>query len=164
VSIIDDLMTYATTVTDQARHPIFNAQGREIGYYDTLDALCQGQWKLYSGEIQPPVSQLYVGNFWGQKVPLATQCAAAAAATAQGGIQITQPQPVTAASADVAVSTANTEVTGSPDNPVILPPVAITAGMDPAQLAQLETWAIWGMFGLVGAVILFSPSKSGKRR
>lgn len=48
--ILDDAKNYLTTFVDQQINPVYNAQGRYIGYYDDLLSLSQGKWKKFAGE------------------------------------------------------------------------------------------------------------------
>jgi hypothetical protein len=143
-------------------HPVYNASGVKVGSYDTLDALCQGQWFKFTGVAQPPVSQLYVRDFWGRRVPLSTQCVRAAQATAKGGA-FTQPQPVSPAAAAKAVGQANQAVTGTAApidlNALLAPPTP--GGGATIDQQTLTTYALWGGLALVGLVLL---SDSGGRR
>ena len=146
----------------QSRHGIYNAQGVKVGSYETLDAACQGQWLVFKGAVQPPASQLYVNDFWGRRVPLATQCVQAAKATVKGPT-ITQPQPVTQASAAQAVVAANTAATGEPAPVIDLDALTGAFTAESGQLdPRLVTYALWGGLGLVGLVLL--TSGNGRRR
>lgn len=146
------------TVT-QARHPVFNATGQEVGYYDTLDAICQGQWHVYQGMAQPPASQIYVVDFWGRRVPLSSQCTKSALANAGGGGSLVFPQTVQPASAVVAQANANDAALGDPA-PVDLADLT-GPSLDQATLQQYGTYALWGLVGVLGISIIFSD---GKRR
>jgi hypothetical protein len=166
-----DILGSLARALRQSRHKIWNAQGVQVGSYETLDAACQGQWFKLTGVAQPPASQLYVMDFWGRKVPLSTQCTRSAVATAKGGT-IVHPQPVTPAAAAKAVADANQAATGSP----IAPPVNLdpfpagsdvfpapglpgALGLDPV---TLQRYAIYGGLGVLGLIIL--TSGSGRRR
>ncbi len=131
----------------QNRHGVFNALGRKVGSYETLDALCAGHWLKFTGETAPPFEQLYVSNFWGQRVPLSTQCRRAAIATAKGGLStITQPQPVRVPSAVKAGEAAGElKQDGSP---VVLPDLA---PFIPPELKTLDTTA--GKVAVVGGLL-----------
>lgn len=144
-------------INRQRRHPVYNALGRQVGSYETLDALCQGKWLVFTGETQPPTAQLYVNDFWGRRVPLATQCVRAAKA---GPLNITQPQTVQPASAVKAVAAANQ------GTPAILPPVALfdpfvgqADQQDHAASVQLGTYAIWGALAVLGVSLLASGGR-----
>lgn len=157
-SLGDDL----AVIFRQNRHPVFNAAGQTVGSYDTLDALCQGQWFLDRGAVQPPASQLYVLNFWGQKVPLATQCTRSAVANADGADSITFPQVVQPASAVIAQQTANDSAIGDPA-PVNLQDLQ-GPSLDQAAAQQYGTYALWGVVGLLGLTLLVGGRDSGNRR
>lgn len=147
----------------QNRHVVFNAAGQTVGSYDTLDALCQGRWYLDRGAVQPPASQLYVMNFWGQRVPLATQCTRAAVASADGsGGSITLPQAVQPASAVAAQAAANEAATGDPA-PINLVDLQ-GPSIDQAALQQYGTFALWGVVGLLGLSILASGRGDSRKR
>lgn len=153
----------------QNRHPVYNAAGVQVGSYDTLDALCQGAWFPLVGVTRPPPSQLYVVNFWGRRVPLSTQCVAAAKATAGAGqvAKIVQPQPVQPASAAVAVQAANAAATGSPapiDLDAISGPLP-GVNLSHADLVKYGTYALWaGGAVLAGALIFGGDGRSPRRR
>lgn len=144
----------------QARHPVFNATGQEVGFYDTLDALCQGQWHVYQGMAQPSAAQLYVVDFWGRRVPLSSQCTKSAIANVGGGGSIVYPQPVTPASAVVAQAATNDAALGDPA-PVDLADL-VGPTLDHATLQQYGTYALWGLVGALGLTVFFGDS--GKRR
>jgi hypothetical protein len=153
----------------QRRHPVWNANGRQVGSYETLDALCQGQWLLLTGEVQPPPSQLYISDFWGKRIPLSTQCVRAAKATAKGGVmgplaRIVQPQPVAPASAAKAVTDANVAATGSaaPINPdTIIPQGGVSiAGLHLS--AEQTRLALYGVATVVGLSLIMGDG--GRRR
>jgi hypothetical protein len=156
----------------QRRHAIFNAQGRWVGSYVTLDALCAGHWLPFKGETVPPFSQLYVTDFWGKMLPASAQCVRAARATASGGplAKIVQPQPVTPASAAAAVAS----------NAATRPALPAAAQFDIFQLmnpdwldtppsgggagnVQLPTYAIWGLAAVIVGAALLAPG-GGRRR
>lgn len=144
----------------QARHPVFNATGQEVGYYDTLDALCQGQWHVYQGMAQPPANQLYVVNFWGARVPLASQCTKSAVANANGGGSVVFPQTVQPSSAVEANAAANDAALGDPA-PVDLADLT-GPSLDQAALQRYGTYALWGVVGVLGLTLAFGGD--GKRR
>lgn len=145
----------------QNRHIVFNAAGATVGSYDTLDALCQGQWYLDRGAVQPPASQLYVLNFWGQKVPLSTQCTRSAVANAEGS-SLTFPQVVQPASAVEAQAAANESAIGDPA-PINLQDLQGPL-LDHATAQQYGTYALWGVVGLLGLSLLVGGRGSDNRR
>lgn len=157
-----DIGDYIATVFRQQRHPVYNAAGQVVGSYDTLDALCQGQWFVDQGMAQPPPSQLYVVDFWGTRVPLATQCTRSAVANAAGTGSLVFPQAVQPASALEAQSTVNEDVTGDPS--AISLTDLVGPSQDAATLQTYETYAIWGVVGLLGLSILMSGRDSGSRK
>lgn len=167
---LPDLLPDLRAIWRQRRHPVWNANGRQVGSYETLDALCQGQWLLFAGETQPPPSQLYIHDFWGRRVPLSTQCVRAAKATARKGLpgvaaRIVQPQPVAPASAAKAVADANKAATGSsaPINPDAIQPageISLPGGL--ALTPDQTRLALYGALGLVGVTLLLGGG--GKRR
>jgi len=146
----------------QNRHGVYDAVGRKVGSYETLDAACQGQWLKFTGVAQPPADQLYVNDFWGRRVPLASRCVAAAKATTKGPT-ITQPQPVRPTSAAQAVIAANTAATGQAAPIIDLDALTALPTADSLQVdPRLVNYAIWGGLGLVGLVLL--TSGNGRRR
>jgi len=58
----------------QMKHPVYNAEGRQVGSYATLADLCAGRWQVFTAERQPPYAELRVSDFWGRKVPLVDYC------------------------------------------------------------------------------------------
>lgn len=165
INLLDQLGSDAAVIWRQQRHPVFNASGQVIGSYDTLDALCQGNWFVDRGKVQPPVSQLYVSDFWGRRVPLATQCTRAAIANAGGQSSITQPQPVQPASAVAAQAAATVDLTGQAV-PITADDLADLQGpsLDQASAQQWGTYALWGAVGLVGLALITTPPRGGRGR
>lgn len=168
LGFLDDL----ATIIRQNRHPVYNAAGQVIGSYDTLDAACQGKWFLDAGATQPPASQLYVSDFWGRRVPLATQCQRSAKANA-GRPSIIYPQAVTPGAAAQAVAASNAAAVQAVD---AAQPANVTAAdlaervgqvlnsaaggsQDPAANAQLGMYALWGGLALVGVALLANPGR-----
>lgn len=156
MSLLDTL----SDVIRQNRHPVYNANGRQVGSYVTLDALCKGQWLLFAGETAPPAGQLYVQDFWGRRVPLSTQCVRAATKPNP----ITQPQPVTPAGAQHAVQAGGDA--GIDLSALVLPPdSAFDFGnvfgdvVDTAAKPATEKLLIFGGLALVAGLVLFSGSR-----
>lgn len=157
----------------QARHPVYNSLGQQVGSYTTLDALCQGQWLKFTGVAQPPASQLYVRNFWGKMLPLSTQCVAAAKATARGG-SITQPQPVQPASAAKAV--VDSTVAATSGDPAAIDLAAMIGAADARDLGLQDvdgqvlqgmnptTLAIYGGAAVLALALIFGGGDSRRRR
>lgn len=165
VNLLDQVGGDAASAWRHMRHPVFNAAGVVVGSYDTLDALCQGNWFVDPGAQKPPASQLYVVDFWGRRVPLATQCTRAAIANSGGQSSITQPQPVLPASAVAAQAAATEDLTGSAD-PITADDLADLQGptLDQASAQQWGTYALWGAVGLVGLVLVTTPPRGGRGR
>lgn len=156
---LPDVFGYIGDVIRQTRHPVYNAVGVQVGSYDTLDALCQGQWYVFKGQAQPPASQLYVHDFWGNRVPLSTQCVRSAQANAAGP-SVVYPQPVQTSSAAQSVADASQAATG---DPVPINPADLTAATyDQATLTKYGTYAIWGVVGILGLSLLVGGNQ-GRR-
>lgn len=166
LGFLDDL----AAMVRQNRHPVYNATGRQVGSYETLDALCQGKWLLLAGEVQPPPSQLYVSDFWGKRVPLSTQCVRAATATAKRGIvgaaaRIVQPQAVAPSSAVKAVTDTNQAATGSPqtiDPNSIIPDGGASVG-DFQLSADQTRVAIYGLAAVAGLALILGDGSRRRR-
>lgn len=126
----------------QGNHPVFNAAGHQVGSYDTLDALCRGQWFVFSGQVAPKFADLYVWSdpVFRHHVPLASKCVAAAKATAKGAAPFLQQ--VTPGAAKAAVTISNTQNAGSPD-PIDL--WSLFAYVDPAQAKAAADRAAAGL-------------------
>lgn len=147
----------------QLNHPIFNAQGRQVGSYVTLDAACRGDWLLFAGETQPPPGGLYVHGPLFSKVPLSSRCVAAAKATAHGSVLSTK---VTPASAAKAVADTNRSVTGSaaPINPdTIIPQGGVSVGGITLSADQTRL-ALYGLAAAAGLVLLMDGGGRRRRR
>lgn len=52
-------------VIDRAIHPIYNAAGRNIGWYDTPQAFAAGKFTIYTSETVGPYDQLQVRTLFG---------------------------------------------------------------------------------------------------
>lgn len=162
LNLFDQLGSDAASAFRHMRHPVFDGSGQVVGSYDTLDALCQGQWFLDPGAKQPPVSQLYVVDFWGRRVPLATQCTRAAIANAGGQSSLTQPQAVLPASAVTAQAAASADLTGQGDPAADLVDLQGPT-LDQASAQQWGTYALWGGVGLLGLLLVTTPPRRGRR-
>lgn len=78
----------ATLFDDLAKHPpldiaailrqtfngVYNAQGRKIGSYASLDDLCRGKWFLFKGETSPGNSAIYIKELSGRLAPVVSMC------------------------------------------------------------------------------------------
>lgn len=150
----------------QSRHPIYNSARKQVGSYDTLDALCRGTWYRFTNIAQPPVSELYVMDFWGRFVPLSLQCSRAARANV-GGPSIVYPQPVQPASAAKASQdSGNTAalidaLTQREADYAALPDAGAPGMPGGLSQAQLVTYATYGVLALAGIALLMP---SGRRR
>lgn len=144
----------------QARHPVWNAAGQVVGSYDTLDALCAGHWFLDRGAVQPPANEMYIGDFWGRRVPVATQCLRSAQANSDGQTSVTYPQPVQPGSAVQAIDDSNAAASGG--DPLTPDVNSLIAPADYAGTQRLETYALWG--GLALLVVLAASGGGRSRR
>lgn len=162
---LDTLLSDLSAIRRQRRHPVYNAAGQVVGSYDTLDALCQGKWFLDKGAVQPPPAQIYVGDFWGRRVPLAVQCVRAAKASARSFPSITQPAAVSVTSATKAVRQAQAGQADAIQQGFDLDALSGPIPAEPSAPSQLDysRLALYGVIAVLGIAAL-APRDSGRGR
>lgn len=146
MSILDNF----TALWRQNSKQVYNASGKQIGYYDTVENLCAGHWHIFQGETQP--AALYVQGAFGALMPVSEFC---------GANNFKSPGAVPAAQAYDALG----PVVSPGDvlvSPAYIPPDVLNLDLPGLSLpsfgtpsgTSVGTVAIWAGVGLLVAVLI----------